>query len=97
MKALAQKNGDGSYTVRVFSAADKSTDVIFPMDPYSQQLAVEYAAFKNAQEVSGPDSPATRAVVADMKAMVANDRHERIMDEFDISAGAEGRRWGIGE
>jgi hypothetical protein len=85
MKALAQKNSDGSYTVRVFSAADRSTDVVFPMDPYSQQLAVEYAAFKNAQEVSGPDSPATRAVVADMNAMVSNDRHEQIMDEWSIT------------
>ena len=89
MKALAQKNSDGSYTVRVFSAADRSTDVVFPYDSYNKQLAVEYAAFKNAQEVSGPNSPATRAVLADAEAMAGNDLHEQLMATMEPSSQAE--------
>ena len=50
MRAQALKNGDGSYTVRVFHnhpAAD-STDVLFPLDSQSEQLALEYSNFQNA-------------------------------------------------
>ena len=78
-KAVAQKNSDGSYTVRVFSAFDKSSDVLFPMDAESERLALEYTNFKNGQAVSGPLSPATQAVVAELKAMGNNDRHEQLM------------------
>jgi len=78
-RAVAQKNGDGSYTVRVFSAFDKSTDVLFPMDPFGELLALEYTNFKNAQAESGPLSPATQAVVSDAKAMSSNDLHEQLM------------------
>lgn len=78
--AQALKNGDGSYTVRVFSSFDKSTDVLFPMDSENEQLALEYANFKNAQAESGPLSPATQAVVADLKASEdPQDLHERLM------------------
>lgn len=79
MRAQALKNGDGSYTVRVFSAFDKSTDVLFPMNDETERLALEYAEFKNSQAVTGPDSPATQAVLADFKAMQSNDRHEQLM------------------
>lgn len=82
-KAVAQKNGDGSYTVRVFSAFDRSTDVVFPYDPETERLALEYVNFKNSLAVSGPLSPATQAVVADLKAMDGNDLHEQLMSEAE--------------
>jgi len=78
-KAVAQKNGDGSYTVRVFSAFDKSSDVLFPMDPFGELLALEYTNFKNAQAKSGPLSPATQAIVSEAKDMSSNDLHEQLM------------------
>jgi hypothetical protein len=37
---------------------------------------------------SGPDSPATVAVVADMNGMLAHDEHEQAMDTFVPEAGA---------
>ena len=78
-RAVAQKNGDGSYTVRVFSAFDKSTDVLFPMDPFGELLALEYTNFKNAQAESGPLSPATQAILSEAKAADSNDLHEQLM------------------
>ena len=79
-KAEAQKNSDGSYTVRVFHTPESSSDVVFPYNPHTSNLAVEYANFKNSQNESGPKSPATRAVVRDLKGMLSNDKHEQLMD-----------------
>jgi hypothetical protein len=80
-KTTAQKNGDGSYTVRVFQSQDRSTDVVFPHDAENERLALEYADFKNSQKVSGPDSPATQSVMSDYRAMQSNDEHERLMEK----------------
>jgi hypothetical protein len=82
-KAVAQKNSDGSYTVRVIhdGVNGRSTDVVFPMDSENERLALEYAKFKNDQSRSGPKSPATQAVVSDMKGMLNNDRHEQLMEK----------------
>jgi len=92
-KAIAQKNSDGSYTVRVFSSPDRSTDVLFPMDPWNEKLAKEYEEFLNNK--SGPNSLATKAVLGDLRGMEAHDRHEQLMDTFqktyiapDVSANA---------
>lgn len=83
--AVAQKNSDGSYTVRVFHAYDRSTDIVFPYTPEGPMLALEYANFKNAQMESGPESPATRAVVAEAKAAQdPEDKHERLMAAADL-------------
>src|SRR5271157_2041599 len=78
--ATAQKMSDGSYLVRVFHAYDRSTDVTFPLDSENERLALEYANFKIAQRLSGPQSPATAAVIADAKASEdPNDLHERLV------------------
>jgi hypothetical protein len=66
-KATAQKQSDGSYIVRVFNKFDRSTDIVFPYDPQTEVLALEYMNFKNAQAESGPESPATQAVVREFK------------------------------
>lgn len=80
-KSEALKQPDGSFVVRVFHAHDRSTDVVFPYTPEAPLLALEYAEFKNAQRVTGPDSPATQAVLADYHAMQSNDTHEQLMEK----------------
>ena len=79
-KAQAIKNTDGSYTVRVFYLADRYSEVVFPHDSQTEQLALEYVDFKNQQRVSGPHSPATQAVLADYRAMQAGDEHEKLIE-----------------
>jgi hypothetical protein len=81
-KAIAQKNSDGSWTVRVFSSPDRSTDVLFPMDPWNEKLAREYEKFKNEQ--SGPNSLETKAVLGDLRGMEAHDRHEQLMEKATL-------------
>ena len=36
----------------------------------------------SAPPISGPESPATQAVIADLQGMVAHDAHEQVMDTF---------------
>jgi hypothetical protein len=80
-KALAVKNADGSFIVRVFYLPERYTEVLFPHDSQSEQLALEYAEFKNSQRVTGPDSPATQAVLTEYRAMQSNDIHEQLMEK----------------
>jgi hypothetical protein len=89
-KAIAQKNSDGSYTVRVFSSPDRSTDVVFPMDPWNEKLAKEYEEFLNNK--SGPNSLATKAVLGDLRGMEAHDRHEQLMEEAMLVPDMETRK-----
>lgn len=42
---------------------------------------------------SGPDSPATKAVVADLQGMLAHDAHEQAMDSFVPNSVPEGKRF----
>jgi hypothetical protein len=67
-----QKQGDGSYIVRVIHhATGASTDVVFPYTTHSQELAEEYAAWKlthagqteapaKTAEAPDPRNPANR-------------------------------------
>ena len=80
-KAQAIKNTDGSYSVRVFYLPERFTEVVFPHDSQNEQLALEYADFKNQQRVSGPNSPATQAVLTEYRAMQAGDEHEKLVEK----------------
>jgi hypothetical protein len=45
------------------------------------------------QPATGPDSPATKAVVADLQGMLAHDAHEQTMDTFVPDDVPEGKRF----
>ncbi len=42
---------------------------------------------------TGPDSPATKAVVADLQGMISHDAHEQAMDNFTPTDVPEGKRF----
>jgi hypothetical protein len=42
---------------------------------------------------TGPDSPATKAVIADMQGMISHDAHEQAMDTFVPDSVPEGKRF----
>jgi hypothetical protein len=55
-KVASQKQGDGSYQVRVIHDINgNSTDVVFPAGAYTADLAEEYAEFKRRQVFSKYD------------------------------------------
>ena len=45
------------------------------------------------QTNTGPDSPATKAVVADLQGMIGHDAHEQAMDTFAPTSVPEGKRF----
>jgi hypothetical protein len=71
------KTPEGTFSVSLINNNLVVATIVFP----TEALAAEYLNFKTKGE-SGPDSPATKAVLKDLKAMVANDTHEQVMDKL---------------
>lgn len=59
----------------------------------AEPIEVITECLKALDATTGPDSPATKAVVADLQGMLARDAHEKTMDTFVPDSVPEGRRF----
>jgi hypothetical protein len=90
-KATFYKNSSGT-TVQTPPITPCHCSFAFPMS--SEAMVLHMQTFHNVPPTSGPDSPPTKAVVADLQGMLAHDAHEQIMDKVVVdSTDAEGRRF----
>jgi hypothetical protein len=81
-KALPKESGKLVAVENLFPD-ERAVEIMELIEAYRASVTERAAA------LSGPDSPATQAVVRDFKAMQSHDAHERTMDTFtpDLASG----------
>jgi hypothetical protein len=69
------------------------TENLKALDAEPEGVIADVLKALGPEPTTGPDSPATKAVVADMQGMVAHDAHEQAMDTFVPTSVPEGKHF----